>query len=1112
MRIIIKRFRCYIDKTFSLPDVGTILVQGQSGKGKSTIFNSIYWCLYGSVPNIYPQISNDDDDGSSYVRLELPNTIIYRQAKPNLLQITLNNITMYEDATAQSIINSTFGTKELWYTCCYLEQGNRCGLLSGSHSKKMTILNSLAFAGEDPQEYISSINLKLKQQEDEVKIKESIYREEKIRYDKIVKEENPDMSKLISTNNLIVQKTRLKSLQDEYSKLLNEQLHQREQIGIRTTLLSSKESMTIEYNNIKHITKLDVDNIRKRIQLLIGRRDIEFRLKRLNSERASLGDVDISKLCSIIYTEEDYMKTANTENNYNFYMNICNGSLNISYDTETINRYINEWSIIISREKERKPLLLLKDKLISELNSLNSKSFNESQLDNIVYTNKEYMDNLHLEDRYNRNMRMILDVSPTLKLDNNSIQQYLSQLINLRTNIENIHSIYNQINNITNDLHLHSSKINEFSQIDDNNTYTQDDLYKTQILEKEYNEQIQLFNKWNIAYDSNELEKRISHLQSIINSQVGLTEKWNRKNQQNKILQEIESLPSIDNTLDGNEISSKISELESELSKYKMGRGILSCPHCKGGVRYVNGELHPSDNYIENIEDKIKTTETSITGLKYDLQIYQKKSQLSTQLDTVLYNIDPSTLNNLPELITEYQLNQYQNELNNISRLKIIEQPKVTSSYISNQIELRKARSIYQELQERHNKLNSDYNNLYHSIVSIDQYNMNTSCNVLDSKIDILKRVEVLSPPKVSSSYIHDQIEMRSIYNKRRDIELQLGEINNKLDKWKDIQVLNDSELESINNNLSKLLNVIVIDKPNPTAKYIKEQIDLRNKYNSILQLEGQIKAVTQSLDNNKNQDPENSDCSQERINNLSDILSNYEASYNRKKQLEQEIHNIEVQLSQLKISPTLDERIAQKKIELDNKEYDVVEGEKAMKINNMLEVLQTKYNEIELMNNKVTGLQRLKDTALKTECRLLQSTIDHINHTLSEILPGIFDDPIYVKLSTTRELKSKKNRTKIDVNISIQYKGMKYDKVSQMSGGEGDRVSLAIIIALNKVSPSRLLLIDEALSSLDPEFKCKAITSLKQNMPSNKLVLCIDHSSVEGYYDYSFNLNELMR
>jgi len=109
--------------------------------------------------------------------------------------------------------------------------------------------------------------------------------------------------------------------------------------------------------------------------------------------------------------------------------------------------------------------------------------------------------------------------------------------------------------------------------------------------------------------------------------------------------------------------------------------------------------------------------------------------------------------------------------------------------------------------------------------------------------------------------------------------------------------------------------------------------------------------------------------------------------------------------------------------------------------------------------------------------------------------------------LSLYRDLKSKKGRTKAEVNLTICYKNVEYDNVNQMSGGEGDRVSLAILIALNKVSPSPILLIDEALSSLDQDLKTKAIISLKENLPPSKTVLCVDHGTVEGYYDHTIYL-----
>ncbi len=92
-------------------------------------------------------------------------------------------------------------------------------------------------------------------------------------------------------------------------------------------------------------------------------------------------------------------------------------------------------------------------------------------------------------------------------------------------------------------------------------------------------------------------------------------------------------------------------------------------------------------------------------------------------------------------------------------------------------------------------------------------------------------------------------------------------------------------------------------------------------------------------------------------------------------------------------------------------------------------------------------------------------------------------------------------NKIKPGLNLEICYKGKKYDKIDRLSGGEGDRISLALLLALNYASNSPLILLDECVSSLDPNLKTACINGIK-SIP-NKTVICIDHDdSLEGYYN----------
>lgn len=161
--------------------------------------------------------------------------------------------------------------------------------------------------------------------------------------------------------------------------------------------------------------------------------------------------------------------------------------------------------------------------------------------------------------------------------------------------------------------------------------------------------------------------------------------------------------------------------------------------------------------------------------------------------------------------------------------------------------------------------------------------------------------------------------------------------------------------------------------------------------------------------------------------------------------------------------------------------------------------VLQTQHSLLQ-------QLTRLRSAALETECFLLDSVVESLNATLETIIPLLFDKPLNVSLQLFRELKS--GVQKPQVNFMIEIQGALYDSINLLSGGEGDRISLALTLAFNSLSSCPLLLLDETLSGLDPELKEVAIRTIRSSAPT-KTVLVINHEGTEGIFDSVHRLGD---
>ena len=142
---------------------------------------------------------------------------------------------------------------------------------------------------------------------------------------------------------------------------------------------------------------------------------------------------------------------------------------------------------------------------------------------------------------------------------------------------------------------------------------------------------------------------------------------------------------------------------------------------------------------------------------------------------------------------------------------------------------------------------------------------------------------------------------------------------------------------------------------------------------------------------------------------------------------------------------------------------------------------------------------EKLKKVVIEARNEILQNLIENFNHVVEEILSYLFDD-IAIELDMFKVSKNSKE-VKPHFNIKIVLRGLEYDNISLLSGGEKDRVSIALTIALNVISKSNILILDEPMASLDESMREKCLEVIKK-FSKNKIILNVCHTITEGYYD----------
>jgi exonuclease SbcC len=186
---------------------------------------------------------------------------------------------------------------------------------------------------------------------------------------------------------------------------------------------------------------------------------------------------------------------------------------------------------------------------------------------------------------------------------------------------------------------------------------------------------------------------------------------------------------------------------------------------------------------------------------------------------------------------------------------------------------------------------------------------------------------------------------------------------------------------------------------------------------------------------------------------------------------------------------------------QLDSTKNSLSRGERAEHYSHQFHKATTMQNHAESAQKRLAQLNKFKEKLVEAEYLVLSQFIDSMNETIATISVSVFDSPIDIAFSVYKEIKTG-NRVKPQINFKANYKGMEITHPNQLSGGEGDRLSLCIILALNKFFDLPILLLDETIGSLDCDMRERCIEIIKECISNKKPVLLINHDGVEGIFD----------
>jgi len=993
-------FRCWTNSTFIFKR-GLNLLNGESGSGKSTICEAIYFALYGSLKNVSSKDCKEKETRVILTFVSPSHSYQIIRGRPAFLTIESRKVNEHFNLSktdAQNWINQIFGTPKVWMSSAYLSQGARQFLMTSSNMEKMNLFQEITFG--DVSELNSPEYYTLKLKSVIVQITESINRNcnskqiyEGIAYSFRAKNEPYFCFGLIdeaTSQNDEISKNNLSISLNTYIKLYHE-MEQTKKIK------KSIETLPVVSFNLEDEEKISSYSLyleHMKLKSSLPHFDFYMTLQPLPDHEVIKRDLFLY----FQYIEEGY----SPDNSDNF------------DDLESIQKFIE--SLKKKKDEYDRYLQELAENEQIKLRNINNLNMYNQQMQLYQQKRKEYDNYLTVQRNYDSvklelltafDSLIIFFPSKNLSPSVNSVNQgnqavpevnqvtLISSFFRDRVLNETINRDSSIYNNYIRMGWKHHSNIDDFIS----NLKEQTKKYEEYCLQAEESRKLQMCNVKNKEINSLQKrsyeDKKDKYLKFC--SQQALYLSWQNKynsfvDNNPKTIIQIKNYPEVDDF--SSSYSFKvISHLEILIKE-------LLCPHCENGIIYSDGILCKGSLTISEKEYYSQQ-------LEFCKAEYIKRKQYET------IEKDFSQIR-LPEKIEEPVEEKYL-DIYPISVITPVIKPNIEFNDIP------------------------EYN---YDIVS-----KFLKCRDLYQNFISMTLPEKVEEPLLIKKYIP---------------ECELNIIRKEKNKY----------------------NVFDV----PTYSYNKVQkIDtcFRNldAYYKVSQYDGPI------------------------FSNENEIFNEYHSLKRKMNDYKKYLDSKEILFSQLKHYPEIDETLPSKIQEIENSinslNFRIECGKIVREYMKTYEAIQNYEREIYRETNICNTYIKMSKLISELGSRYIQETIDDVNSSIKMILEELFAKPIDVKISSHRTLKS--GDEKLEINLEISYNGLTYDSPSFLSGGEQDRISLALLLAFSRVRNAPIILLDEVIASLDSVLREKAVEIISK-WGEGKVILHCCHEIVQGIHDYLIN------
>lgn len=510
-----------------------------------------------------------------------------------------------------------------------------------------------------------------------------------------------------------------------------------------------------------------------------------------------------------------------------------------------------------------------------------------------------------------------------------------------------------------------------------------------------------------------------------------------------------------------------------------------------------------SSSNTSELNEKLRALSDKLSSdkLAINTQFYNKKNDINSSITSVNERITHSNLSRVVQpcplcngslkIVNNLIQSSQHSRFDEVKHNLLVSEVNRLRSELSD-VMTDEARLI-RELDNSCNQERMRINTHYQQIINSHRQEVSNKLSEIDRE---------LSDEQQSINKTRREMEdIISCHNKISATTEQINELTGELSKVAlveippDLQHLTPQQLMSLNNKISLLHRIVVVDKPSITVDDAVKSNKWHQVNSRLLDLREQLSAII---------------LPQEPITKPFGDVSMIQSMIDKRTVTEDVIASLKKDLFSLGDKPDIRSLLD------DIKTKNEILSSSKMKLNHhrVAQSVKSAYNSAysahcscKSVSDDLIDLRDMRNIAINKQSLVHQKLVTNINNFLKVAVPRLFDEPISILVNTSKQ--NKLGAEVSSVNLQISYQGDDDVDLSSLSGGEKRKISALISLAFSGSFKSKMMILDESIACLDSETRVRLINVIKEVM-KKKIVIITCHGIQTGIFDQVIDLTKI--